>query len=102
MSLPSNVMRPPTETMPLMAFRVVVLPAPLAPRMPTASFSPTVSEMPCSTRAWPYDAVTSSSCRRLIRDLLPEVGLDDPRVGLRLGGGALHELRTVVEHDDPI
>src|SRR4051812_8834455 len=102
MSLPSNTMRPPARTVPLIARRVVVLPAPFAPRMPTAPLSGTLSDTPSSTCTGPYNAVTSSSSSSVIRCVLSDVGLDDARVGLRLGGRPLHELGAVVEHDDPV
>ena len=53
MSLPSKTMRPPARTVPLIARRVVVLPAPFAPRMPTAPFSGTLSDTPSSTCTGP-------------------------------------------------
>src|SRR5919112_3208047 len=102
MSLPSKTMRPPARTVPLIARRVVVLPAPFAPRMPTAPLSGTLSDTPSSTCTGPYDAVTPSSSSSVIRGVLPDVRLDDPGVGLRFGGRPLHELGAVVEHDDAV
>jgi hypothetical protein len=53
MSLPSKTIRPPDRTMPQIARSVVVLPAPLAPRMPTAPLSGTLSDTPSSTCTGP-------------------------------------------------
>src|SRR5918997_7091095 len=102
MSSPSKTMRPPVRTVPLIARRVVVFPAPFAPRMPTAPLSGTLSETPSSTCTGPYDAVTSWSSSSVICGVLPDVRLDDARVGLRFGGRPLHELGAVVEHDDAV
>src|SRR3954453_19586831 len=102
MSLPSKTMGPRARTVPLIARRVVVLPAPFAPRMPTAPLSGTLSDTPSSTCTGPYDAVTSSSSSSVIRGVLPDVRLDDTSVGLRLGGRPLHELAPVIEHDDAV
>src|SRR5690606_11732228 len=102
MSRPSNLMRPPARTAPLMARSVVVLPAPFAPRMPTAPPGGTVSETASSTCTGPYQAVTSSSSSSVIGRVLPDVRLDDARIRLRLGCGALHELAPVIEHDHPL
>src|SRR5665647_1329859 len=103
MSVPSKRIRPVAGTMPLIARSVVVLPAPLAPRIPAASLTPRWKETPCSTGANPYEAVTSSSSSRLIvGHLLPQVCLDDTRIGLRLARRALHERPSMVKHHDAI
>ena len=53
MLLPAKAIRPPRRTVPEIARRVVVLPAPFAPSTATASPSPTLSEIPCSAVTGP-------------------------------------------------
>ncbi len=50
---PAKVISPAVRTMPQIARRVVVLPAPFAPRIATTSPSSTVSETPCRARIGP-------------------------------------------------
>src|ERR1700752_625476 len=90
-----------------MARIVVVLPAPLAPSSTTTSASSTYRSTPRSTWIGPYAAsrprtssirVTGSRSRRGA----PEIRLDDSLIVLHLGGRALGDLATEVEHDDPV
>ena len=54
MRTPSNRTVPPeTGAMPMMALRVLLLPAPLEPTSASVSPSSTVSEMPCVARTLP-------------------------------------------------
>ena len=53
MFLPPNLISPVAFTMPVMARRVVVLPAPLAPRRATTEPSSTFSETPWRARMAP-------------------------------------------------
>src|SRR3954463_6635922 len=59
--LPPSTTSPVRRTVPDTARRVVVLPAPFAPRSATISPSSTVSETLCSATTCPYRAVTSES-----------------------------------------
>src|SRR5260370_551777 len=101
MSWPSKTTLPVLRTVPDMARRVVVLPAPLAPRSATMPPASTLSDTPCSALMGPYAATTpfSSSCAILLR---PQVGLDDARVGLHFARGAFGDHAAEVEHDDAI
>src|SRR5260370_17184857 len=101
MSWPSKTTLPVLRTVPDMARRVVVLPAPLAPRSATMPPASTLSDTPCSALMGPYAATTpfSSSCAILLR---PQVGLDDARVGLYFARGAFRDHAAEVEHDDAI
>ena len=58
-SLPSSTIEPVVDTIWQMARSVVVLPAPLAPRMTTTSPRSTVKSTPWSTSTLPYRAVRS-------------------------------------------
>src|SRR6218665_2222804 len=106
MRRPCNVISPPGGLiMPEMARMVVVLPAPLEPISVTTWPRGTSSEMPCSTCTLPYPpsrflmcSMVKSwclSCRRAA-----EVGFDDLRVGLYVGGPAFGNLLAKVQHQD--
>ena len=60
-SSPSNVIDPSVATIWQIARSVVVLPAPLAPRMTTTSPRSTVKSTPCSTSTGPYPARSSAT-----------------------------------------
>src|SRR5438093_10139767 len=95
--LPAKRMSPRVPTVPEIARSVVVLPAPLAPRMATAWPSPTLSETPCSALKRPYDASTSWSSRSAIV-LHPEIRLDHRGIGPHLGGRPARDQPAEVEH----
>src|SRR5436190_6965553 len=68
--------------MPMIARRVVVLPAPLRPSRVTTSPSSTVKSMPCRTCDSPYQACSpaissSGGAPALSRMTGPHIGLDD-------------------------
>src|SRR6266545_2514208 len=98
---PRKLMRPARGCRsPEIVRTVVLFPAPLAPRRQTSSPDATVRETPWSTSTAPYATVTSSSVSKgLVRS---EVGADDLGVALDLRRGALGDLLTVVQDDDPI
>src|SRR5215510_14153169 len=105
---PSKTTSPSRGTRsPEMARRVVVLPAPLLPRRATTSPSPTWKVTPFKARISPYDTwrfLTSSTLGvHPRRPLAPaEIGFDDARVLLHLGGAPLRDLLSVVEHGDVV
>ncbi len=78
--------------MPEIARIVVVLPAPLAPRITTISPSFTSRSMPCSTSTGPYPARQPTDLEQA-HACAPEVGLDDGRVGPDVAGGPSAILR---------
>src|SRR5262245_4731793 len=84
MSSPSNVIAPWRGIVPEIARIVVVLPAPLAPRMTTISPGSTDRLMWCSTFTGPYPARNPSTSRRLTRD---STGAAPPNpIAVRLAG----------------
>src|SRR5690606_18325343 len=85
-----------TRFKPLMARKMVLLPAPLAPSSTTSSPWPTSRLTPSRARKLPYLTTTLSSCSIVT----PQVSLDHLRIALDLGRRALGDLLAVVEHDD--
>src|SRR5215468_4688097 len=100
MRCPSKRTIPEVLTMPHTARSVVVLPAPLAPRMAVMPPASTAKARPCKTLVHPYCAWRFSASRRagMPSVLAPEVGLDHLGIALDLGGRALGDLATEVEH----
>jgi hypothetical protein len=100
------VTSPRVFTMPHTARSVVVLPAPLAPRIVVMPPSSTSKLMPCSTFVQPYWAsrsFTSSSAisgHRGAGLVGAQIGADDVGVALHLGRRALGDLAAEVEHHD--
>src|SRR5438046_9933372 len=88
--------------MPMMARRVVVLPAPLRPRRVATSPSSIVKSMPCSTCDSPYQAcnpVTSSSGAPAESGMTgAHIGFDDLGVGRNRGVIALRQNATARQH----
>src|SRR5215471_12774042 len=102
MTCPSKRTLPPVlRTVPEMARRVVVLPAPLAPSRATIVPSSTFSDTPCSALTEPYDAWTSVSSSSAI-GLSPQVRVDDRLVLAHLARGALGDLLAEVQHHHPV
>src|SRR2546425_7908604 len=101
---PSKRTSPVVFTMPQTARRVVVFPAPLAPRMVVMPPVSTAKCRPWSTLIPPYCACRLSASRRagMGSVLASEVGLDHVRVLLDLGGRALRDLPPEVEHDHAV
>src|ERR1700733_4355150 len=60
--------------MPITAFKVVVLPAPLRPRRVTTSPSRTAKLMPCSTWDSPYQPLRSATIKSSSGMAGPEIG----------------------------
>src|SRR5215471_1047127 len=103
--LPLNTIVPSRATTPEIARRVVVLPAPFAPRSATISPSSTVSDTPCNARTAPYRAwtsVSSSSGIRARRRPGAEVRLDHCGVGLDLLRRAGRDRPSEVEDGDAV
>src|SRR5258707_15038729 len=81
--------------MPMIARKVVVLPAPLRPRSVTSSPSPTEKFIPCRMCDSPYQACrsatrSSSLCKIAVSGMAgPHIGLDDLGVLRNLRVGAL-------------
>src|SRR5207302_2903197 len=96
-SLPSKVIRPALFTMPLIERSVVVLPAPLAPRMATIDPGSTDTETPCSALIAPYPAWTSVSSSSAIFFRRSEVGRNHPLVFLHFARRPLRDLLAEVE-----
>src|SRR3972149_451998 len=105
MRCPSKRPVPAVFTMPHPARSVVVLPAPLAPRMAVMPPVSTAKPRPWRTLVHPYCASrfsASSSAGTSVAPpsvLAPEIGLDDIGVPLDLGGRSLGDLPAEVEHD---
>src|SRR3990172_4518471 len=89
---------------PRTVFRVVVLPAPLAPIMVTISPRSTRREIPLRAWMFPYAAWTASSLSiRVLHDpALPEIRLDHSGILLHVGRRALGDLYAVVQDRHPI
>src|SRR3954452_17773795 len=93
-------------TIPMIARKVVVLPAPLRPRSVTTSPSPTVKFIPCRICDSPYQACRSATLSSVLCSTAPSgmtgphIGLDDLRI-LRDGGVvALGENAAAGQHGD--
>src|SRR5262245_57693549 len=84
MSSPSNVIAPCRGIVPETARIVVVLPAPLAPRMTTISPGSTDRLMWCSTFTGPYPARNPSTSSKLIR--APTGAAPPNPIAVRLAG----------------
>src|SRR6266480_4173672 len=81
------------------AFRVEVLPAPLAPIRHTSSPSSTAKSIPLTARMPPYwtsSPLASSSTLR------PQIGFDDLGVALHLRRRALSDLFSVIQHQHAV
>src|SRR5262245_41418270 len=109
MRWPSKRISPAVLIIPHTARSVVVLPAPLAPRIVVIPPASTAKSMPCRTFVQRYCASTRrTSSRAGIRStpsrsrLAPEIGADDVGVALDLGRAALGDLPPEVEHDHAI
>src|SRR3954453_3273587 len=68
-------------TIPMMARKVVVLPAPLRPSSVTTSPSPTVNVIPCRMCASPYQACRSATLSSVLCSAAPS-GMAGPHIGL--------------------
>src|SRR5262245_48644109 len=100
---PSKCTSPVVFTIPHTARRVVVLPAPLAPRIVVIPPDSTEKERPWSTRVQPYWAWRSRASRSAgMLGLGAEVGLDHLGVLLDLSGRAFGDLAAEIEHDDAV
>src|SRR5262249_36889176 len=74
---PAKTMSPLLRTVAEIARRVVVLPAPFAPRTATISPSPTTRSIPCKACNGPYRAATPrSSSRGMLGPLAAQISLD--------------------------
>src|SRR6516162_2443503 len=95
-------------TIPMIARKVVVLPAPLRPRRVTTSPSATAKLIPCRMCDSPYHACSSStrSNSREGIDLLgmtgPEIGLDDLRIARYCGVIAFGQDAPTGQHRDRV
>src|SRR5215207_9669494 len=116
-SAPSKVTEPLRfDRMPMIDFKVVVLPAPLRPRRVTTSPGATSKLMPCRTWDSPYHASRSRTARsgaldgaRTMRCAsaasgmhAPDIGFDDARILGHRGVVALGENAAAGEHGDPV
>src|SRR3989449_8048627 len=89
-------------TMPMIAFMVVVLPAPLRPRSVTTSPSRTSNSMPCRMCDSPYQAfkpLTASSRSAMAG---AQVGLDHLRIFRNAGVVAFGEDLAALQDRDPV
>src|SRR5258707_7470834 len=108
-SSPARVIEPLRwPTMPMIARRVVVLPAPLRPSKVTTSPSPTEKFMPCRMCDSPYHACRSptrsnSLCRTAVSGMTgPHIGLDHLRVFRHCRIIALGKDAAASEHGDRV
>src|SRR6266478_952765 len=102
---PRNKMSPlVAATMPEITLRVVLLPAPLAPRSATIVCSGTRRLTPDKASIRPYAAETLVSWMRSATTGLlgAQIGLDHPRMVLHLCRAALRDLLAEAQHRDPI
>src|SRR5882724_2970168 len=123
MRCPSKRTLPLVFTMPHTARSVVVLPAPLAPRIAVMPPASTAKPKPWRTLVAPYCASRFSASSSVgtssrlpsqflaspsqflaspSQFLASKVGLDHVGVALDLGGRALGDLPAEVEHDHPV
>src|SRR5262245_51164916 len=109
MRWPSKRISPAVLIIPHTARSVVVLPAPLAPRIVVIPPASTAKSMPWRTFVHRYCASTPRACRSagisepsLPSTLAPEVGTDDVGVALDLGRAALGDLAPEVEDDHAV
>src|SRR6266702_2882545 len=108
-SWPPNAIEPRRcPTMPIMARKVVVLPAPLRPSSVTSSPSPTENSIPCRMCDSPYQACRSATrSNALSRTAVsgmsgPHIGLDDFGVFRDLRVGALRQDLSAGKHGDGV
>src|SRR5215475_11863461 len=85
---------------PEIAFKVVVLPAPLAPISTTSSARRTAIESPRTAAIAPYRHCSPSSCST--SSPLSKVSANDFGVRLDLARRAVSDDAPVIEADDPI
>src|SRR6266852_4968977 len=106
MRRPSKCTVPSVLTSPDTARSVVVLPAPLAPRIVVMPPSSTAKLTPCSTRVQPYRACRSTAVSSADMSgrgpVGAQVGADDVGVLLDHGRWALGDLPAEVEDDDAV
>src|SRR6266404_5612786 len=94
--------------MPMMARKVVVLPAPLRPRSVTSSPSPTLKFIPCRICDSPYQAWRSSTRSNSLRRTAasgmagPHIGVDDLGVPRNLRVGALRQDLSTGQNGDGV
>src|SRR2546421_10251000 len=89
-------------TMPMIAFMVVVLPAPLRPRSVTTSPSRTSSSMPCSMCDAPYEAFKPFTASSRSAMAGAQVGLDHLRIFGNAGVVAFGEDLAALQDRDPV
>src|SRR5262245_28045623 len=80
------------------AFKVVVLPAPLAPISVTSSPCLTSRSMPLTALMPPSEIVSPRTSSKGAS----QVGCDDGGVALHLRGNTLGDLLAVIEHGNPV
>src|SRR5580704_9842354 len=92
------------RTMPRMARKVVVLPAPLRPISESVSPSRRSKEMPCSTWLSPYQALRSSISRRApsMGMLGSHIGGAHPLIGRNLGIASLGQDLAALQDGDAV
>src|SRR5450759_5017018 len=83
------------------AFRSVVLPAPLGPRTPTSSPLSTVIDTDSTARALPYRTLRSAtSSRGMIGLRSSDIGFDHARIAHDIGGRRDRDDLAEVDRDD--
>src|SRR5262245_32481905 len=99
---PAKRTSPVVFTMPQTARRVVVLPAPLAPRMVVMPPASTANARPCSTVVHPYWAWRSAASSRGGIRSLAQIRLDHFGVPLDLAGRTFRDLPAEIEDHDAV
>src|SRR5258706_10848261 len=89
-------------TMPMIDFRVVVLPAPLRPSSVTSSPSRTSKSTPCRTWDSPYQALRPFTERRISAIAGPEIRLHDLRILRHRLVVAFGEDLAALQHGDGV
>src|SRR5258708_10170523 len=108
-SRPSNTTEPGRLAMiPMIAFKVVVWPAPLRPSSVTTSPSPTAKRMPCRMWLSPYQALSPSTrssafCSTAASGMTgSHIGLDHLGIGRHLLVAALGQDLAAGQHGDGV
>ena len=100
MRSPPQRISPLVRTMPQIARRVVVLPAPLAPSSAVTPPSSTTKSMPCSTASAPYAACSDrrpQAAPACCTPRLAEIGADHLRLVAHLLGRAVGDLQAELQ-----
>src|SRR5580658_440207 len=101
-SSPSNATAPSLAITPAIAFRSVVLPAPLAPTRTVSEPDSTERSTPCTTVRPSYPALSPETFSNVLLRRLTEVGVDHRPILRNYAGKPIGQHFAVMQHHHPV